>query len=175
MEIDMTRHQGDRDIPVLECTDTRLQTYRVRTDFQPDMDEETGEERGVTFIETEFAYKPTMQEVRDFCLGVINRQTDERIVSGFAWNGIGVWLSEENQRNFSEAQRIAASMPEAILPVVFKLGEDDGQPVYHEFTSSEELTAFYMAAVAYINRCLAEGWQAKDSFDFTAYEAALNG
>lgn len=37
------------------------------------------------------------------------------------------------------------------------------------------LTAFYMAAVAYINRCLAEGWQRKDSFDFAAYEAALNG
>lgn len=176
MTIDMTRHQGGIGLPVIECINPRVGKYRVRTDFLPDMDEETGEERGVTFVETEFPYKPSMEEVRDFCLGVINRQTDERIVSGFVWNGIGVWLSEENQRNFSEAQRIAASMPEAILPVVFKLGEDeDGQPVYHEFTSSEELTAFYMAAVAYINRCLAEGWQAKDSFDFTAYEAALNG
>ena len=41
MTIDMTRHQGDQNIPVIECTDTRLQTYRVRTDMQPDTDEES--------------------------------------------------------------------------------------------------------------------------------------
>ena len=65
MTIDMTRHQGGKNLPVVECTDTRLQTYRVRTDMQTDTDPETGEERGVTFIETEFPYKPTLAEKKD--------------------------------------------------------------------------------------------------------------
>jgi len=173
MEINMTRHQGDNGLPVIECTDTRLQKYRVRTDFQPSVDQETGEQSGVTFIETEFPYKPTLQEVKDFVYGVINLQTDEKILTGFVWNGLPVWLSPENQRNFSEADRKAEKNPD-ILPIVFKIGEQDGQPVYHTFETYEELDGFYTQAFAYIQRCLVEGWRKKDTFDFTPYEEELN-
>lgn len=106
----------------------------------------------------------------------INKTTDARILSGFSWtpeNGsaISVWLSDENQRNFSEAQRIAMFMPEGILPVTFKLGEDkDGKPVYHEFTTAAELTGFYLQAVGYINQCLQDGWEQKDGIDWTQYD-----
>ena len=174
MEINIKRVHGGNN-PVIECIDHKYDIYRVRTDYQPYYDEDSGEQSGYTFIEKEFPYKPSMKEVRDFIHGVINAQTDEKILSGFVWNGINIWLSEENQRNFSEAQRIAASMPEAILPVTFKLGEDEnGEPVYHQFETAQELTGFYMSAVAYINRCLAEGWQMKDNFDFTPYEQILS-
>jgi hypothetical protein len=100
----------------------------------------------------------------------INARTDERILSGFVWNGKSVWLSDENQRNFSEAQRVAMITGGQSLPMTFKLGEDaEGNPVYHEFTSVEELTGFYLAAVAYINQCLNEGWLEKDSIDMKDY------
>ena len=168
----MTRHQGDNGLPVIECTDTRLQKYRVRTDFQPDMEEDGKTQRGVTFIEAEYPYKPSMQEVKDFVCGVINMQTDDKILTGFVWNGLPVWLSPENQRNFSEADRKAEKNPD-ILPIVFKIGEQDGQPVYHTFETYEELDGFYTQAFAYIQRCLADGWQQKDAFDFTPYEEAL--
>ena len=119
--------------------------------------------------------KPTMDAVKAAIIADINKQTDEKIISGFVWEGINVWLSEENQRNFSEAQRIADSMPDVILPVKFKLGEDaDGKPVYHTFETSEELTEFYVTAVGYVNQCLAEGWAKKDGIDWTPYEEALN-
>lgn len=121
--------------------------------------------------------KVTLKMVKKAVWDDINKQTDEKILSGFTWSpdgggaSIHVWLSEENQRNFSEAQRIALMMPEAILPVTFKLGEEkDGTPVYHEFTTAAELTEFYLGAVAYINQCLAEGWQRKDGIDWEPYQ-----
>lgn len=176
MEIDITRHSGDSNLPVVECTDTRLQKYRIRTDIQPVLGED---ETGVTFVETEYPYKPSIDEVREFCLGVINAQTDMKILTGFVWtpeggNPINVWLSAENQRNFSEAERKAAANP-LLLPLTFKLGEDaNGEAVYHTFETIEELSGFYDAAFIYINQCLQEGWQKKDNFDFTPYEQALN-
>lgn len=125
--------------------------------------------------------KVTLKMVKEAVYDDINKQTDKKILSGFTWtpeNGsaINVWLSEENQRNFSEAERIAESMPQAILPVTFKLGEDkDGEPVYHEFTTSAELTGFYLQAVGYINQCLGEGWQRKDGIDWEPYQNLLVG
>lgn len=123
--------------------------------------------------------RPTLEQVKAAVIADINSRTDAAILSGFAWqpaegDSIPVWLSEENQRNFSEAQRIAASMPEAILPVTFKLGEqEDGTPIYHTFATAEELTGFYLQAVAYVNTCLAAGWAEKDGIDWTPYAEAL--
>jgi len=115
---------------------------------------------------------PTLEQVKQAVFEDINRQTDEKILTGFVWNDINVWLSEENQRNFSEAQRIAMFSPESIMPVTFKLGEDEeGKPVYHEFETAGELTDFYLHAVAFINQCLAEGWKRKDGMDWAPYEA----
>lgn len=124
--------------------------------------------------------KPNFEAAKKAIIADINARTDEKIISGFVWTPEGgepipVWLSEENQRNFSEAQRIASTMPEAILPVTFKLGEQaDETPIYHEFTTAEELTGFYLQAVAYINATLAQGWAEKDGIDWSPYEAALN-
>jgi len=177
MTIDINkRHSGGTATQVVECIDRRFGTWRVRTDFKEQEEQQAGRtRRSVTFVETEIPHKPTMAEVREFVFGVINAQTDEKILSGMTWGTKPVWLSEENQKNFSEAQRVAQMMPEAILPVTFKLGENaEGEPVYHEFTTAEELTQFYLTTVGYINACLQEGWQKKDTFDFTPYELILN-
>ena len=114
-------------------------------------------------------------DVKEAILNDINAKTDEKILSGFVWtpeggDPINVWLSSENQRNFSEAQRMAAAN-DAILPLTFKLGETaDGAPVYHTFETVAELNSFYLAAFAFINQCLIEGWQQKDAIDWTPYE-----
>ena len=171
--IDFTRRQGSADVLLVEQTSKRHQTYIVRTDIQP---YQTEEAVGATFIQIRFDYRPTMTEVRDFVISVINKQTDDRILSGFRWIDKPVWLSEENQRNFSEAQRVAQIAPDTILPATFKLGEDsEGRAVYHEFLTADELTDFYLAIVKYINLCLQEGWQKKDSYDFSEYERQLEG
>lgn len=164
MTIDMTRHQGDTCIALIECTDTRLQKYRVRTDIQPSYDEDSEEQRGVSFIEHEFPYRPTVQEVREFVFAVINDQTRQKIISGFTWQEQPVWLSVENQLNFAQG----------VAPVTFKIGElSDGTPLYHEFATAKELTAFWKECAQWRQQCLDEGNRRKESFDFTPYEEEL--
>ena len=173
MEINLKRHGGAEGISVAECIDNHIGTWRVRTDFLPEEGEEN--QGNVTFIETEFPYKPSMDEVKEFGFAVIDAQTDAKILNGYPFTPDGaeepiiVWLSKENQTNFSEAHRLQ------IVPVKFKLNETaDKQPVYHVFETFEELDRFYSGGVFYINQCLQEGWAKKDNFDFTPYEQALN-
>lgn len=117
----------------------------------------------------------TLQEVKDAIISDINLQTDKKILSGFLWKPIGgesvnVWLSAENQRNFSEAQRMAEKYGDVVLPLRFKLGEDaEENPVYHVFATVEELDNFYAEAFAFVNQCLNEGWARKDSINWNEY------
>ena len=170
--IDMTRREGDKNVALVELSSKRKQKYIVRTDLQHYQTEEFD---GVTFIEQRFDYKPSIEEVKEFVIGVIDNQTDEKILDSYEFtpdgeeNPIVVWLSKESQTNFSEAHRLQ------IVPVKFKLNETaDKQPIYHTFETFEELNRFYVGGVAYINQCLNEGWAKKDSIDWTPYEQALN-
>ena len=127
----------------------------------------------IPFVQNGGKY-PTLKNIKKLIIDDINSETDNKIISGFIWNDKKIWLSEENQRNFSEAQRIAMMTNSANLPITFKLGEDkDGNPVYHTFTSLDELTQFCLAAASYIQQCLAEGWQKKDNMDWSVYEAII--
>lgn len=115
----------------------------------------------------------SFQDVKDAILDDINSQTDYKILTGLVWNDKPVWLSTENQFNFSEGERKAKDNPSR-LPITYKIGQDsDGNPVYHTFTTVEEITGFYDTCFAYINQCLNEGWQRKDSIYWTPYEEAL--
>ena len=116
-------------------------------------------------------WNPTFEDIKNAVIESINKDTDHKILTGFTWNNIHVYLSIENQRNFSEAYHMAQSSS-SILPITFKLGEnEDGEPVYHTFSTSYELSDFYTKAFAYINQCLNEGWQRKDAIDWEPYKA----
>lgn len=56
----MERHYGSVGIPLIECTNPRLGKWRVRWAVQPDIKEET---EGVSFVETEFLNKPSMEVI----------------------------------------------------------------------------------------------------------------
>lgn len=112
----------------------------------------------------------TLADVKNAIIDGINAQTDEKILTGLVWNDKPVWLSSENQFNFSEADRKAEKNAD-ILPITFKIGEQDGTPVYHTFETYEELDGFYTLAFAYINQCLVDGWREKDAIDWSPYEA----
>ena len=114
----------------------------------------------------------TLQMVKDAIIKDIDARTDAKILNGYPFTPDGaeepiiVWLSKENQTNFSEAHRLQ------IVPVKFKLNEtEDKEPIYHTFETFEELDSFYKGGVQYINQCLNEGWAEKDSIDWAPYEA----
>lgn len=128
--------------------------------------------------------KPNLEAVKKAVIADINAQTDEKILNGFPWailhgehagETVNVWLSEENQRNFSEAQRVAVMTDGANLPLQVKVSEGaDGMPVYDSFETIQEITNFYLAGVQFINATLQVGWAEKDAIDWAPYEAALN-
>ena len=127
----------------------------------------------------------SFQDVKDAIIDDIDSRTTANIIDGFIWNNIPVWLSTENQFNFKAAYDLALQTNGASLPVTFKIGqtpktydedgkEQGGEPIYHTFETLEDIADFYTKAFAYINKCLNEGWQKKDSIDWSIYEEALN-
>lgn len=135
-----------------------------------------------TWHEVYFNHKrsghPDLAAIRKAIIADINARTDERILTGFSWNGKPVWLSQENQFNYKAAYDLALQTDGQSLPVKFKLGEDaDGLPVYHTFTALSAFTDFYTRAIAFINQCLNDGWAMKDGIDWTPYAeaAAVSG
>lgn len=166
--------------------------FGKQTDFAPIREDasrviisygyEIVDEENATWIEI-YLYKKqisqvSLADVKEAIIADINARTDEKIVSGFVWNPaaggdpIPVWLSTENQFNFKSAYDLAIQKNGATLPVTFKMGEnEDGTPVYHTFNTMEDADDFYIKAVAYINLCLAQGWEEKDGIDWSPYEA----
>lgn len=129
------------------------------------------EQGGYNYRETFKGRKPELSEIKDIIVSLVNASVDEKILNGFAWKGIRVYLSAENQNNFKAAFDLNMQMGGAMLPIKFKLGEDaEGKAVYHTFENMEDFTDFYTSAVAYINQCLNEGWAEKDSLDMSNYE-----
>lgn len=167
----MKREHGPTSTPKAECINKRLNKWRVRCDFV----EETTEEGSirVSFEETEFLHKPTIEEVKNYVLGVENHKIDNLILSNFEWNGMKVWLSSENQFNYKAAYDLAIQTDGASLPVKFKFGTSDN-PVYYTFTTKEEISDFYSSAITFINKTLEEGWKKKDSLNWSEYETLLN-
>ena len=117
---------------------------------------------------------PSIEQVKVAVNADIDAQTDAKILNGYEFTPDGasepitVWLSKENQTNFSEAHRLE------IVPIKFKLNEtEDKHPIYHIFETFEELDRFYKSGVQYINQCLNEGWTRKDAIDWDAYKSAI--
>jgi hypothetical protein len=100
--------------------------------------------------------------VKTAILNDINKRVKTAIISGFVWNEKAVWLSEENQLNFSQA----------VVPATLKIGErQDGTPIYETFDTKTDLKAFNEACTLWKQQCLSEGYNEKDAIDWTPYEA----
>lgn len=136
----------------------------------------TGEKKETnlaTWTYEQFLQPVTLEYIKNIILDWYNKEIDNKILSGFVWNEMPVWLSSENQFNYKAAYDLAVQTNGASLPVTFKFGTTDN-PVYHTFTTVEELADFYTKAIEYVNKTLADGWAKKDSIDWTVYEDALN-
>lgn len=111
-----------------------------------------------------FKQKPSLADIRAIIKETINNETDRKILEGFVWKGMPVWLSTENQFNYKAAYDLAVQTSGATLPVRFKFGTDEA-PVYYTFESIEDFSNFYTLAMVHINTVLNEGWAEKDLAD----------
>ena len=146
----------------IECVSPRKNKWKIRWNIT-EKDDGSAE-----WLEKDFDHKPTATEIRNTIIQYQNNQVDAKILSGYRWHDMPVWLSTENQFNYKASFDVAVQSNGANLPVRFKFGTED-DPVYHDFTTVEELTDFYYGAMAFINATLQEGWTAKDNIDFSVF------
>lgn len=153
-------------------------SYRIMWGYTPIvndiLDEEgnkVGEEESTlaTWNIERFNHKPSMAEIKNLILDSINKEIDERILSGFVWNDMQVWLSGENQFNYKAAYDLAIQTNGANLPIKFKFGSNE-EPIYYTFKSVGDLQDFYMSAMNFINTTLNEGWTKKDTINWEDYK-----
>lgn len=171
----LTRVQGGSEVKLLECVNPIKDKWRVRWDVKPASrtvaDGDSSADNGITYMEAEFRHKPTVSEVKELVLSWHNAEIDRKILQGFVWRDIPVWLSSENQFNFKVAYDLTVQMQGANLPLKMKLGElEDGTPAYFEFTTVEDFADFYGASVEHVQRTLAEGWKRKDGIEWQEYK-----
>ena len=103
----------------------------------------------------------TFADVKAAIIDDIDERIKAQIIGGMVWNGKPVWLSIENQLNFTNAT----------APVTLKIGEqEDGTAIYEDFDTEEKLTAFCAACNAHKQNALTAGWAEKDGIDWQPYE-----
>lgn len=146
----------------IECVSPRKNKWKVRWNI-------TEKEDGSSdWYEQDYGHKPTLEEIRDTIVKFHNGQVDAKILSGFSWKDMPVWLSSENQFNYKASFDLAVQTNGQNLPVRFKFGTDK-DPKYYDFKTIDELSDFYTSAIKFINDALQEGWAEKDSVDFSVY------
>ncbi len=158
----MNRVSSGTEPQYLRIANRRDGRYAVAFDIRQE------EDGGFSFIEAFFSHLPTKDDIRAVINAYYNEETDKAIVSGFVYEGVPVWLSSENQFNFKAAFDLAVQTEGKSLPVKFKFGTDS-DPVYQTFTSVSQLQDFYTKAIAYIQKCIEDGWAKKDSVDYSKY------
>ncbi len=83
----------------------------------------------------------------------INGVTDVKILNEFEYNGERFYLTTENQINFGNMYIIRDVLQ---YPITVKTQEG-----FLELKNAEEVSDFYMQAVAFVKNCIEEGWQEK--------------
>ena len=130
-----------------------------------------------SWMQETFSEKPDLLQIKKIILDNINSEIDKRILNGFSWNDgngmvINVYLSSENQFNYKAAYDLAYQTNGNSLPFVLKFGEIDN-PQYYMFNDLDKFTDFYTSCINFINSTLQEGWNQKDSIDWSKYEDAV--
>lgn len=163
----MNKVQGTKDTPLVECINPYIKKYRLRWDVKP----VEGEEDSVSYYETDVIVKYNLRlfDIKNAILDAINKEIDNKIISGFIWKDMSVWLSTENQFNYKAAYDLAIISQGKSLPVTFKFGTTDN-PIYYTFETIEDISDFYLSAMAYISKTLEDGWKMKDSIDWSVYD-----
>lgn len=112
----------------------------------------------------EFDHKPSLEEVKAVIFSQIDADTHDRILRGMTWAGYMVWLSDENQRNYT----LWAIAAERSGDMTVKLGTDD-DPHLHTFADLDEIRVFIDAVAEHIKSAINANRQAKAEIDWQVY------
>ena len=108
-------------------------------------------------------YKPTMEEEIEESVKNINKETDERILNDFVWNGNEFYLSLENQFNFKNLYDLR-EVKEYPVTIKTKTG-------FTTLNDVHDVEEFYLEGVRFVEDCLKEGWRRKSDAEAKIREA----
>ena len=154
--------------PKVECIDG-MTKHIVRWDFQQ---EQQDEELVCSCMAEEYATRPTIHDIKRTIYDWINQKATDAIVEGFVYNDVQIWLSNENQVNYS-AVFSALAQNESILPVAVRGGSNES-PQTITFDTAAAFREFWMAMRQHIDNVVHAAWKEKDEYDFSPYEQALS-
>lgn len=117
-----------------------------------------------------FRHLPSVEEVRAAYHETVNEEVQEKILNGLEYEGHLVWLDAANQRNYL-AKAVQVQSGADVLPIEVKLGTDDN-PYHKTFETAEEYLAFFNAVTSHISAAQQEGWERKESVEWSEYEDA---
>ncbi len=149
---------GPADAPKVECLSPQNQCpWAARFCYKTDEDGNT------TYAMSKFSHRPSVDDVRVEVASYFNDIVKERILSGWTYENVGIWLSNENQMNYATAAAVGAES------LVIKGGSEEA-PQYLTLSSAEDIRTFVTAMRDYIANTVAWGWEQKDNFDYSPYE-----
>lgn len=112
-----------------------------------------------------------IQNIKSVILDYFSEKAKKEILGGFVWKGYNVWLSAENQKNYSDWY-ICTKDSNRVLPLTAKFSKN-GKTIYYEFNSHEEIADLYENMIKHINKVVNENRKQKDNIDWNEYETFL--
>ena len=113
----------------------------------------------------------SLKTIHDVITNHYNSLCDKEILNGLSYQGSPVWLSDENQRNYSTAYIltfIAMTLGQELDFPVFKLGTDI-EPVYITFEDFIEFSTFINLCFSHIKTTLNKYWEIKNNINIHNY------
>jgi hypothetical protein len=112
-----------------------------------------------------------INKIKSVILNYFNDKIKDAILRGFVWNGYNVWLSAENQKNYSDWY-VCTKDSNRVLPLTAKFSKN-GKTIYYEFNSHEEIADLYENMIKHINKVVNENRKQKDSIDWNEISTFL--
>lgn len=108
----MRKETKDESIQLIQALPDGI--WAVRWDFKPKLDE-NGNKTNINWYEEEvYNFIPTIEDIQKTIIEWFNKQTDATIQYGFEWNGIKIYLNDENKFNYKAITDEAARRETAI-------------------------------------------------------------
>lgn len=127
--------------------------------------QDASDENVVCFYQTVYRGKPSVSTIiKDICDDIDVRAKDE-IQNGFVYDDIPVYLSVENQLNFSSAYN-TAKITNMLEPITLRVSTNN----YITFTDIKRIENFINSYTRYISNTLQKYWKIKESIQKDNYE-----
>lgn len=117
-----------------------------------------------------FNHLPSLDEIKSAIIETVEREYAEKLRYGLEWNGLRVEYTEERKSDLTGL--IVALQGGLIqLPITLNLGtSQNGTPVFHEFTTAEELSSVAVALSNHKISVCEQEWNEKYSIDWSVFD-----